>query len=98
MDKQKKSYFVYFCILIGLCLSGGISVIINPVLTRLAEAYPDISMTRIRELSTLNIPVSVTISLLLSGTLGHRIKFRPFMIIGSIFMLTSTLGDRNTAP
>ena len=91
MENKKKKNYVYFFILIGVCLSGGVSVLINPILTRLAEAYPDVSMTTIRGLSTLNLPVSVTVSLLLSGTLGYKIKFRPFMILGSVFMLTSAI-------
>jgi MFS family permease len=75
---------VYFIAAAG----GGV----NPILQRIIQAFPNVSVPVVRLISTLPSFFAMTVSLIIGATVGRKIKFRTVVIIGIIAWTIGGLG------
>lgn len=73
--------------LVGMCVMAGMGSTINPIMQKLIELYPDVSVTTVRTLSTIVSLLGVIVSIPLSAILGARVKYKVVMIIGTVLAL-----------
>lgn len=84
---KKDNKMLTFLTVAGLCLSVNISLMINPILQKLIELYPDVSVTTVRSLSTITTVLDLCLSVPISLVLGRRLKYKPVMILSALFTL-----------
>jgi MFS family permease len=75
---------VYFIAAAG----GGV----NPILQRIIQAFPNVSVPIVRLISTLPSLFAMAVSLIIGATVGKKIKFRTVVIIGIIAWTIGGLG------
>jgi MFS family permease len=75
---------VYFIAAAG----GGV----NPILQRIIQAFPNVSVPIVRLISTLPSLFAMTVSLIIGATVGKKVKFRTVVIIGIIAWTIGGLG------
>ncbi len=92
MTEAKKSNFIIDLLTVaGVSLMACMSVMLNPIMQLLIERYPDVPVATVRSLSSLGHLVSIGISVPLTLFFAKKIKYKPCMILSSIFAMGGML-------
>ena len=83
-SKQEMSKAGLVLTLIAIGFAGGVSSYINPIMQKLIELYPEVSVSSVRMLSTVISLMSIFVSLPITIFIGDRVKYRTAMIIAAV--------------